>query len=71
MAYRSVLPFWFKLLTTPILLWMVVALTYIRHDAAQALWLIRQAALPIAVLASLYVGLVLVVLQFRKVSDAK
>ena len=66
---RSRLPFWFKLSSVPILLWMIVAMTYFRQDAPVDWWMLRSVIVPIAVVATGYTVLVLGVL--RLVSLAK
>ena len=62
-------------LVVPILLWMIVGLTYVRSDDPQILLWFRAVALPLAIVGSGYVALVglgyLVVRKVRKVSHAK
>lgn len=68
---KSRLPQWFKLSTVPIGFWMLIGLTYVWRGDPLALWLMREAAWPLAIFGTAYIVIVLCLLQLRKDRHAK
>jgi hypothetical protein len=64
-VYRFFLPFWFKVWTLPILLWLLVAGTYLRQDYQIELQIMRSFFLPYAILATGLCGVIVLVWSFR------